>query len=52
MHSNVINYVQYNRNCIAYLKKLYVQAIEPKNHKHIYKRLEEEEGADYRLINW
>ena len=40
--SNVINYFQYKRNHIDYYK-LDVKALEPKNHKRIHKRLEEED---------
>ena len=40
--SNVINYVQYNRNPIDYYK-LDVRALELKNHRKIYDWLEEED---------
>ena len=41
--SNVINYVQYNRDPIDYYK-LDVKALEPKNHKIINGKLEEDDG--------
>ena len=37
--SNVINYVKYNRNPTD-CYKLHVMALEPKNHKRLYKKLE------------
>ena len=40
--SNVLNYAEYNRNSIDFYK-LDVKALELKNHKRIYKRLEEED---------
>ena len=39
---NVTNYAQYIRNPIEYFK-LDVKALEPENHKRIYKRLEEDD---------
>ena len=36
-----MNYVQYNRNPIDF--KLGVKTLEPKNHKRIYERLEEDD---------
>ena len=47
IHSNVINYVKYNKNPVDYLE-LDVKALETKNHKRIYKRLE---GDDSHVTN-
>ena len=38
--SSVINYVQYDRNCIDYYK-FDIRALKPKNHKRIHHKLEE-----------
>ena len=40
--SNVINYVQYNRNPVGYYE-LDIRALEPKSHKRIYEWLEEDD---------
>ena len=41
--SNFLNYVQYYRNHIDYYK-LDIRALEPKNQKRIYERLEEDDS--------
>ena len=45
--SNATNYLRYNRNPANYFK-LYVKALEPKNHKRMCERLEED---DRKVIN-
>ena len=40
--SNIVNYVQYNRNPRDYYS-LEVKALEQKNHRNIYDRLKEED---------